>query len=417
MELDRIQQKVWNGEKLSDDEFSALERAAQTQGGPSLRTAVAQALINADAPTQALPILEAVHRDFPRDLQALLALGRAFVSLEKWKDAEKPLNQALTLNPGDPEALKALAVVDLRRGELARARKRIEDVLEQDPFDGEAQALAAELEALSPAESAPASEVTREAFVSALLGTLRQRSTPHLAQKSHLLVRVGRGVSRLSLDGLYDEFKESGRPLGEAVEAMATELAERVLGLPPGKLPLLARVLPVVRDTAFLERGVGAARREGPAGLWIFYAIDDPELVRYVPEGVLAAYHLSVDELDEAAWKNLEARPAEVRALDLEQGALRLSSTPTGLWALAQGDGHDAARLLTKAHQAALEEKVGPPPWRVYLGLRELVLVCAELDRPTLVKLDGLDAARDGIAGSWRLAEGRLTQLNDWAKT
>ncbi len=406
---------MWNGEKLSDDEFSALERAAQTEGGPSLRTAVAQALINADSPTQALPILEAVHRDFPRDLQALLALGRAFVSLEKWREAEKPLLDALRLSPGDPEALKALAVVDLRRGELARARRRIEDVLEQDPFDGEAQALAAELEALSPAEGTAAT-VTREAFVSALLATLRQRSTPHLAQKAHLLVRVGRGVSRLSLDGLYEEFQASGRPLAEAVEAMAVELAERVLGLPPGKLPLLARVLPVVRDSAFLERGVGAARREGPAGLWIFYAIDDPELVRYVPQGVLDAYHLSVDALDEAAWKNLEARPAEVRALDLEQGALRLSSTPTGLWALAQGDGHDAARLLTRAHQLALEEKVGPGPWRVYLGLRELVLVCAELDRPTLAKLEGLEAARDGITGSWRMVDGRLAQLDDWSR-
>lgn len=412
MELERIQQKVWNGERLSDDEFSVLERAAQREGGPMLRTAVAQALINADAPAQALPILEAVHRDFPRDGETLLALGRAYVSLEKWTEAEKPLQQALRLAPRDPEVLKALAVVDLRRGEFARARSRVADVLEQDPLDGEAQALAAELDAL--AEATPGTPPGREAFAAALVAQLRERSTPHLLQKSHLLVRAGRAVSRLSLDELHEEFLASGRPLAEAAAAMARELAERTLGLPAGKLPLLARVLPVVRDSSFLDRGVGAARREGPAGLWIFYAIEDPELVRYVPEGLLAAFDLTVEELDEAAWKNLAARPAEVRALELERGALRLSATPTGLWAVAHGDGHDAARLVTRAHQEALAQVAGPGPWRVYLGLRELVLACREDDAASVAKLTGLDAARDGIAGAWRLHEGRLTAVDEW---
>jgi hypothetical protein len=193
---------------------------------------------------------------------------------------------------------------------------------------------------------------------------------------------------------------------------VARELAEHSLGLPPGPAALLARVLPVVRDSAFLERGLGGARREGPAGLWFFYAVEDPEVVLYVPETVLAPPELTLEALDEAAWKNLEARPAAPRALEVEEGALRLATVPTGLWALAHGDGHDGARLLTPSHQAALAAAAGPPPWRVYLGLRELVLACAEGDATSLAKLEALDAAREGIHGTWRLAEGRLSRVS-----
>ncbi len=413
MSVERIRQKVVEGERLSDDELSVLQRAANNEGGPGLRTAVAQALINADAVHQAIPILESVRRDFPRDVQVNLALGRALVSLEKWAEAEQPLERALALNPGDPEANKALAVLAMRRAEWARARVLVEEVLRVDPFDGEAQQLSTELDQVAPGEvNAPA---TLPQFIRALVAELKTRSTPHLVQKQQVMVRVGKGgVVRLDLDALHQDFIGSGRSLSSAIEAIAKELAERTLGLPEGRLGLLTRVLPVLRDTSFLERGIGAARREGPAGLWFFYVIDDPELVRYLPDGALDAWHISLEELDDSAWKNLEARSTEVRALELEQGALRLSTTPTGLWALAHGDGHDAARLLTPSHQAALLTAIGPGPYRVYLGLRELVLICLEHDAASVAKIDDLDSARDGISGIWRLDAGRLTQMGAW---
>lgn len=410
--LERIQQKVAAGERLEDEELRALERAAREQGGPALRTAVAQALINADAAGEALPILEAVRRDFPTSVHGHLALGRALICLEQWSEAEAPLRRALELNPADPEPRKALSVLHLRRGEWKRARACLDEVLRIDPFDGEALQLLGELDSMAPAT--PDAPISLEAFSRALVDQLEAHSTHHLLQKNQLLVRVGRGVARLSLESLYQDHRQSGRPLLEAVSVIARELAERSLGLPVGKLPLLTRTLPVVRDSGFLERGVGSVRREGPSGLWIFYALEDPELLRYVPDGALDAYRLSVEELDTAAWKNLEARPAEPRALELEAGALRLSTTPTGLWALARGDGHDAARLLTPSHQAALEKVCGPGPWRVYLGLRELVLLCPERDLDAVNKLAGLDAARDGIAGAWTLHAGRLTALPEW---
>ena len=398
---------------LSDAELSTLEHAAQEHGGPLWRTTVAQALINADAVTQAIPILEAVRRDYPRDVQAHLALGRALVSLEKWAEAEGPLKAALALNPDDPEPMKALAALALRRSEFSRARGLVTAALRLDPMDEEAQQLRGELDALSP-ESA-SSGPSFDDFTRALVERLRAQSTPHLIAKGQLSIRLGRGgVARFSLDALFKEVLDAGRGLPDAVSLLAKELAERSLGLPPGRLQLLAKVLPVVRDSTFLERGEGGARREGPAGLWFFYAVDDPEVVLYVPEGLLPGYKVSLEQLDEAAWKNLEARPTELRALELEQGALRLSATPTGLWALAHGDGHDAARLLTVSHQAAIEKLAGPGPKRVYLGLRELVLLCREEDSTSVKKLEGLDAAREGIVGAWRLHDGKLTALPEW---
>lgn len=413
-QLDRIRVKVWNGERLSDEELAELRRAAQAEGGPVLRTTVAQALINADAVQQAIPILEAVRRDFPKDIQAHLALGRALISLEKWSEAEAPLIRALELNPGDPEPLKALATVAMRRAEWERAKAMLQQVLRTDPLDTEAQMLFSEVEAQQPPELASAGP-SRDDFTRLLVERLRTQSTPHLVQKDQLLIRLGRGgVARFELESLFEEARGLGKSLDEAAGLLARDFAERSLGLPAGRLHLVAKVLPVLRDADFLERGVGAAHREGPAGLFVFYAVDDPEVVLYVPEGLLGAYHLTLEQLDAAAWKNLDAKPTEPRAIELEGGGLRLSNVPTGLWALAHGDGHDAARLLTPAHHAAIERAAGPGPYRVYLGLRELVLLCREDDAATMKKLEGLEPAREGIGGAWRLHEGRLTALPEW---
>lgn len=410
--LDRIQQKVWDGEPLTEEELEALRRAAQNDAGPTLRTAVAQALINADAPLQALPLLEAVQRDFPRDVEALLALGRALISLEKWSQAEAPLKRAHELSPDDPEPRKALAVLAMRRGEWARAKAWVEEVLKVDLLDTEAQQLLTTLEQAAPAElvaKAPLEEFTR-----ALLRALDEHATPHLVQKDQLIVRAGKGaVLRLRLEELYESYLDSASGLEAALPAIIRELDERSTAFPHNKLVFLAKVLPVLRDASFLERSRGAVRREGPAGLFVYYTLDDAEVVHYVPEGVLASYRLSLEQLDRAAWRNLDVKPAQVRPIALEDGHLRLCEAPTGLWALATGDAHDAARLLTPRHQEALAAAAGPGPWRAYLGLRELVLCCRERE-PALRQLAGLDASKGGIAGAWRLDGGKLTAVPDW---
>lgn len=251
---------------------------------------------------------------------------------------------------------------------------------------------------------------TLEAFTGALLAKLRAQSTPHLVAQGFLSIRMGRGeVVQFELKELFEEACAADVSANATVELLAREFAEHSLGLVPGQASLLTKVLPVVRDSSFLPRGQGLARREGPAGLWFFYALENPEALLYVPDEVLSSHHSTLEELDAAAWKNLEAASAEVRALELEQGALRLSAVPTGLWALAHGDGHDAARLLTPSHQAAIARVCGQSPMRVYLGLRELVLLCREDDVVSVKKLESLDAAREGIVGAWRLWNGQLT--------
>lgn len=409
--LSRVRKKVEDGQELADDELSALELAAKEEPGPTLKVAYAQALLNADAAERALLLLVAIRRDFPRDVQALLALARALIAMERWKPAEKALDELLRVNPEDPEAYKALALLAMRRGEMEKARQYVRRVLEIDPLDGEAQILDGELQHGAEPES-------RDDFVQALVAQLAVQSTPHLLQQKQLLVRLGQGgVARLDLDSLYAEHRRSTRPLHVTVEALAKDLAERSLGLPEGRDALLTQVLPVLRDDRFLERAVGSVRREGPAGLWVFYVIEDPELVRYVPEQVLDAHSVTLDDLDFAAWKRLDVVPTPVRAIALDSGQLRLSAEPTGLWALAAADGHDAARLLTPKQQALIGEAVGEAPLRVYLGLRELVLFCRDDDTGGhKAQLEGLQATRDGIAGAYRFEGNKLTALKEWTE-
>ncbi|MBK7857596.1 MAG: tetratricopeptide repeat protein [Archangiaceae bacterium] len=404
--LARVRKKVEDGHELEGDELEVLERAAREAPGPALKVAYAQALLNADAAERALVQLIAVRRDFPRDGQALLALARALIALERWKPAEKALDELLRVNPEDPEAYKALALLAMRRGEMEKARQFVRRVLEIDPLDGEAQLLDSELKAGAEPE-------TRDDFVQALVAQLSVQSTPHLLQSKELLVRLGQGgVARLDLDSLYAEHRRSTRPLKVTVEALAKDLAERALGLPEGRDALLTQVLPVLRDDRFLERAVGSARREGPAGLWVFYVIEDPELVRYVPEQALETHGVTLADLDVAAWKRLGQLPTPVRNIALESGQLRLSASPTGLYALAAADGHDAARLLTAPQQELIREAVEDAGLRVYLGLRELVLFCKD-DGPK-EQLEGLQPTREGISGAYRFESDRLVAVEEW---
>ncbi len=411
--ITRLRKKVEDGLELADDELAALQEAARAEPGPTLKVAYAQALLNADAATQALSVIEDVRRDFPRDAEALLAQARALIALERYKPAEKALDELLRLNPEDPEAFKALALLAMRRGEMARAKEYVRRVLEIDPFDGEAQILDGGLQqGEMPAQ--PSTE-SRDEFVQALVAQLMKQSTPHLLQKKQLVVRLGQGgVARLDLDSLYAEHRASSRPLAVTVEALAKDLAERSLGLPEGGAELLTQVLPVLRDERFLERALGSVRREGPAGLWVFYVLEDPELVRYVPQKALDTHGVALDLLDSAAWERLDKLPTPVRAIALDGGQLRLAQSATGLWALAAADGHDAARVLTPSQQQLLRSVVGEGPLRVYLGLRELVLFCREDAGAPLAQLEGLQATRDGIAGAYRLDGNKLTVLPEW---
>lgn len=413
-DLDLVRQKVEQGERLEPAELQLLQDAADMDRGPALRLALAHAYINADDERTALALLELLVRDFPLDVQVRLGQARALAGLERYGQAEQVLNDVLTLNPDDPEALKALAVLALRRGETRRARQWVAEVLRIDPIDDEARLLREELDAFEAASSSrPTSAAPEREFVQALLAQLRAREVPHARRGSDLLLPAqGGGMARVGLDSLYATYAHGGRPLAEAAEATAQELASLSLGIPRDKAELLAAVLPVLRTTSFHPSATGSACREGPAGLLVYYVIEDPELVRYLPGWVLDGSTGTLEELDAAAWENLTERVAAPEPVRVDEGKLARAQGRTALWALASGDGHDGARLLTAAQRETLAAQLGPGPYRVSLGHRELALVCREAEVEAVAMLEALAPAPDGIPGRFRLdADGKLSLL------
>ena len=107
---------------------------------------------------------------------------------------------------------------------------------------------------------------------------------------------------------------------------------------------------------------MGSLHRAGPAGLEVFYVLEDPEYVRYLPESALKAVELTVEAVDRAAWSNLEASPAPVKPVVVDRGVVRLAEAFSGLWAVAEGDGHDGARLLTAEQRRLLSLRAGRSP-------------------------------------------------------
>ncbi|WP_338023503.1 tetratricopeptide repeat protein [Archangium primigenium] len=423
--LERIRRKVEAGEPLVDAELERLRAAAQGDPGPMLRLALAHAFMNAGAEREALGLLEALRRDFPQEVQVRLGLARALLGLERSGEAEGALREALALNPGDPEALKVLAVLALQRGERARARALVAEVLEKDPLDGEARLLQAEVEAAAAAPPPElAGPVSLAAFSAGLLAALHRAGVACRRQGRHLLVKLASGeVARVEMAALHAESLEGGRSLAEAVagcvarlQALAAPEADSTSGAMSGAMSgslsgpgaLEARVRPVLRPAAFVHQARGALHRPAGGGLEVFYVLEDAAFVRYLPASALGAAGPSAAQVDAWAWRHLEAAPAPVRAVRVDAGQVVLARGAGGLWAVAGGDGYDGARLLTEAQRRRLEAEVGAGPWRVHLGWREFALVCREADAAAVAALGGLGHAGEGIPGTFRLGDGGL---------
>jgi tetratricopeptide (TPR) repeat protein len=411
--LESIRRKVEAGETLSEAELEALRTAASGSAGPTLWLAVAHALVNAGAEREALPLLERLRRDFPKDLQVRLGLARALLGLERHGDAEGVLREALVLSPGDPEAVKVLAVLALRRGEKGRAQQYVSDVLARDPFDAEARLLKEELEAVELPAIAPHEEqVLRPEFNAALAAALRRAGVKFRLQGRDVLVKLAGGeVARVDMGSLYGAYRGGKQGLAAHVEGLAAQLGGMRTGLEGDVASLESRLRPVLRPVGFEAQAVGALHRPGPAGLEVFYVLEDAEYVRYLPEAMLGPAGLSAEAVDAAAWRNLEAAPAPVRPVVVDRGQVRLAETFSGLWAVAEGDGHDGARLLTAAQRRRLALQVGDAPLRVSLGWREFTLLCREADAAECQALVKLGHAPDGIPGSFRLTAEGLSRV------
>ncbi|HEX8701535.1 MAG TPA: tetratricopeptide repeat protein [Myxococcaceae bacterium] len=411
--LERLRRKVELGEPLTQSELEELRAAAAGSPGATLWLTVAHALVNAGMDREALPLMERLRRDFPKDLQVRLGLARALLGVERYGEAEAALREALLINPGDPEAIKVLAVLALRRGEKGRAEQYVRDVLEQDPFDAEARLLKEELEAVEmPRQVAPEEQVLRPEFTAALAAALRRAGVKFRLQGRSVLVKLsGSEVARVDMASLYSAYPGGKSGLRAYVEKLAARLGAMGTGLGEDRKALEARLRPVLRPTGFEAQAVGALHRPGPAGLEVFYVLEDAEYVRYLPVASLEALGMTAEEVDGAAWRNLEASPAPVHPVVLDRGELRLAEAFSGLWAVVAGDGHDGARLLTAEQRRRLMQETGTGPLRVSLGHREFALVCREPDAAECEALAKLGHAPDGIPGLFRLTAEGLIRL------
>lgn len=410
--LESLRRKVEAGDALTEAELATLRDAASGSAGPTLWLAVAHALVNAEAEREALPLLERLRRDFPKDLQVRLGLARALLGLERHGDAELVLREALSLSPGDPEAVKVLAVLALRRGEKGRAQEFVREVLARDPFDAEARLVKEELESVElPAQAFAEEQVLRPEFNAALAAALRRARVRFRLQGRDVLVRLASGeVARVNVGSLYAAYPGGRQGLTAHVEKLAAQLGGMSTGLTEDASALERRVLPVLRPRGFEAQAVGALHRAGPAGLGVFYVLEDPEYVRYLPASSLQPLGLTVEAVDSTAWRNLEARPAPVRPVVVDRGVVRMAETFSGLWAVAEGDGHDGARLLTSEQRRRLALQAGEGPLRVNLGWREFALVCRESDVAECEALAKLGHAPDGIPGLFRLSGDSLSR-------
>ena len=379
--LEQILRKIEAGDRLGEREFSLLERRAREEGaGERLRLALAHALLNADRAREALPLVETLVRHTPGSIDVLLAHARALALLERWGAAEDALKAVLLRRPDDPEALKAWALLRLRRGELAPARAVARQVLAQDPFDAEAQMIHGEMES-DGAQGAQVElvEDRRGAFRAALFARLGQLGVRFRPQGDGVLVRTAAG--RTLRVGFEAQASAADVRYRERAVQLADGLASMAHGMPDSREQLLAQVLPVLVTAQGADERAGALSVEGPAGLRLMAVVEHPELMLFVPQGLCEALGCEPQVLFAAARARLDAALSH---------AVRLPGLDARIHTWAEADGADTARLLSPRHLAALPETVGPGPWHVALMDAEHVMLCRADDAEARAELTSL---------------------------
>jgi hypothetical protein len=413
---DAISAKVWNGATLTSAEFELLAKEAQQSPSPYAKTMLAQALINADQHREAIELLKSTTRDFPHDAQGHLALARAYVSLEQWGQAVAPLERAREILPNDPEPTKVLALVSLRSGEISKAKRLIVHAKEVDPLDGEMKILEAEIDAYGPSrfDAVP----SFQHFAQTLVAHLEERGLQSRLDGTHLVTHHTQShhtqshAIRVALLPLFQEAQLA--PSFEiATRETAAVLWAQTPVVPKGNIRFLKSVLPVLRDARFCEKNHGLVCKRGPADLFVFYVIKDADRFIYVPQAMLRKMRLSVEQLDTAAQGNLAQTPPVVNAVSVQNGIITMGSTDAHLWALASGDGHDAPRLLLESTQHKLSAVLGNMPWRVYLGVTEVTVVCSAANSAAVAQIHNLCANDNGIEGNFQLTPQGLTRISE----
>ena len=395
-----ILRKVEAGEPLRDEELGRLEKAAAASAELQPRLAIAHALLNDDRAREGLSRVEELRRQFPASIDVRLARARALALLERYGSAEEELKAVLGQRPDDPEALKAWALLRMRHGELEPARAIAKDLLERDPFDEEAQLIHGEMSATTGA-SAELVEDRRSAFRAALFARLGQLGVRFRPQAGGVLVQTGGGKTlRVGFDA--QEHLEAPTFRARAVQ-LAEGLASMAQGMPQTAERLFAEVLPVLVSATGAEGRPGALQREGPAGLMELLVVEHPELMLFVPTGLVTALNAEPQALFETARARLEQRVSRPE---------RVPSVQSRIFTWMEGDGADTARISSPAHRPLLLEVVGEGPWHVGLLDAEHVFVCRAADHEARADLKALvRQAGDGAVLLALSADGALSPL------
>ncbi|MHB8869051.1 MAG: tetratricopeptide repeat protein [Thermoleophilia bacterium] len=97
------------------------EVSGDTGSGPTAEDAVAAA--------------EEAYNADPKNIEAILGLGDAYLQANRVDDAVKTLNEALALEPDNSTAKAGLAMADFVKGDTAGAQSKLEAVISEAPED------------------------------------------------------------------------------------------------------------------------------------------------------------------------------------------------------------------------------------------------------------------------------------------
>lgn len=242
---------------------------------------------------------------------------------------------------------------------------------------------------------------TREQFVEKTIELIRARFP---------LVKVGRAEQSFSLringhvaslENLYriitlrpDEHKRH-------VERWTVELLRAAEGSPDQQATfdeLRDRILPMVLTNTTTDMNTGTmVTQPFVENLLIAYAVDSDRTIAYIPMGHFQSWGISIDQLHEAALKNLVARSQSMNAHAAQDQKGRVN-----LILFQTMDGYDASRILLPMLHDRLRQHLGSP-FAAGIPNRD-ILLCFRNDQATV------DRLQQQIAGDYRSMPHQVTE-------
>lgn len=225
--------------------------------------------------------------------------------------------------------------------------------------------------------------ITREQFAARVVEIVRSRFP---------LVEVSEGNGHFALlingamaplENLYRAATIRPGEMQRHVERWAVELLRASEGTPEDEgsfEDVKERILPMVLPSGAPESQRGIVFQKLIPGLIVAYAIDHDRTIAYLPRQRFEEWHITHDELHEAAITNLTARSDSIPAHAAQDDKGR-----TNLIIFQTMDGYDASRLLLPSLHDRLKQHLGTP-FCAGLPNRD-ILLCFRNDDETVARL------------------------------